>query len=184
MNKQGIQLVWGILAWFTIAWAHAQSNVEVPWARDLAAEAHATQSKRQPLLVMFTSPGCSYCERVMQEFLLPMQRNPEYRNKLAMRQVNIGSSAQLRNFGGLATTHAQFAAQHKIKLVPTIKLFDASGRELAQPLVGLLTPDFYGGYLDQAIDEALARLRSGTRSAAVAPVPRTDQRLYSFITAY
>jgi thioredoxin-related protein len=167
MNKQGIQLVWAILAWFTVSWAHAQSDVEVPWARDLAVEAQASQAKRLPLLVLFTSPGCPYCERVMQEFLLPMQRNPEYRNKVVMRQVDIGSSMQLRDFGGLATTHAQFSAQHKIKLVPTIKLFDASGRELTQPIVGLLTPDFYGGYLDQAIDEALARLRSGVKSAAV-----------------
>jgi hypothetical protein len=26
-------------------------------------------------------------------------------------------------------------------------------------MVGLMTPDFYGGYIDEAIDTALARLR-------------------------
>jgi hypothetical protein len=77
-----------------------------------------------------------------------------------MRQVDIGSDDNLRDFSGATTTQATFAGRNKVQMVPTIKLFDAQGRELTQPLVGLSTPDFYGGYLDQAIDDALAKVRA------------------------
>jgi len=49
--------------------------------------------------------------------------------------------------------------------------------ELTEPLVGLSTPDFYGSYLDQAIEAALAKVRSGSskqgrfRSAGCAIIP-------------
>ena len=57
------------------------------------------------------------------------------------------------------TTQAQFAMRYRVQMVPTVMLFDAQGNVLATPLVGLTTVDFYGGYLDQAIDEAVSKVR-------------------------
>lgn len=176
MKRYNIQLICVILTWFAMACAHAQGDADVPLARDLAAESQAAQAKQMPVLVLFMSPRCPYCEQILKEFLLPMQHNPEYRAKVVMRQVVIDSDAKLLDFAGRTTTHAQFAVQNKIKLVPTIKLFDARGRELTEPLVGLLTPDFYGAYLDQAIDEALAKVRGGSSKLGTAFVARTSLR--------
>lgn len=176
MKKHGTQLICIILTWFAMTCAQAQGDADVPVAHDLAAESQAAQAKQMPVLVLFMSPQCPYCEQVLKEFLLPMQHNPEYRTKVVMRQVVIDSNARLLDFAGRTTTHAQFAAQNKIRLVPTIKLFDARGRELTEPLVGLLTPDFYGAYLDQAIDEALAKVRSGNSKLGTAFVARTSLR--------
>jgi thioredoxin-related protein len=148
-----------ILAWFTAAGAHAQDKVEIPLARDFTLEATAATAKNVPILVLFSRHNCTFCTQVLQEFLLPMRRNAEYESKVIMRQVDIGSSAPLRTFSGKATTHARFAREHQIKLTPTIKLFDAQGHELTEPLVGLTTPDYYGGFLDQRIDAALAKVR-------------------------
>jgi thioredoxin-related protein len=150
-----------ILAWFTAAGAHAQDKVEIPLTRDFTLEATAAQAKKVPILVMFTRRNCAFCTQVLQEFLLPMRRNAEYESKVIMRQVDVGSSATLRTFSGKATTHARFARENRIKLTPTIKLFDAEGHELTEPLIGLTTPDYYGGFLDQRIDEALAKVRGG-----------------------
>jgi len=158
--KLGIRLLCGILAWITTGWGLAQSDATIPTVHDFTLEARAAQTRQLPILVLFMSPDCSYCERVLQEFLLPMQRNAEYRSKVIMRQLDVGSDDNLRDFSGVATTQTGFSGRNKVLMVPTIKLFDAQGRELTQPLVGLLTPDFYGGYLDQAIDEALARMRA------------------------
>jgi hypothetical protein len=33
------------------------------------------------------------------------------------------------------------------------------GKELAERLIGITTRDFYGGFLDEAIEESLHRLR-------------------------
>lgn len=174
MKKYGMQLICIILTWFAMTCAQAQGNADVPLARDLAAESQAAQAKRIPVLVLFMSPQCPYCDQVLKEFLLPMQHNPEYRGKVVMRQIAIDSDARLVDFAGHTTTHARFAAQNKIKLVPTIKMFDARGRELTEPLVGLLTPDFYGSYLDQVIDDALAKVRDGKTGKAF--VARTALR--------
>jgi thioredoxin-related protein len=149
-----------ILAWFTAAGAHAQDKVEIPTVRDFTLEATAARSKNVPILVLFSRRNCAFCTQVLQEFLLPMRRNAEYESKVIMRQVDVGSAAPLIAFSGKTTTQARFAREHRIKLTPTIKLFDAEGRELTEPLIGLTTPDYYGGFLDQRIDQALAKLRA------------------------
>ncbi|MHB1293117.1 MAG: thioredoxin family protein [Sulfuricella sp.] len=150
-----------ILAWFTAAGAHAQDKVEIPLVRDFTLEATNARTKNLPILVMFSRHDCVFCTQVLQEFLLPMRRNAEYESKVIMRLVDVGSSAPLRTFSGKATTHARFARENRIKLTPTIKWFDSEGRELTEPLIGLSTPDYYGGFLDQRIDEALAKMRAG-----------------------
>lgn len=150
-----------ILAWFTATGAGAQDKVEIPLVRDFTLEAANARSKNVPILVLFSRHNCAFCTQVLQEFLLPMRRNAEYESKVIMRQIDVGSSAPLVAFSGKTTTHARFAREHRIRLTPTIKLFDAEGRELAEPLIGLTTPDYYGSFLDQRIDQALARVRAG-----------------------
>lgn len=150
-----------ILAWFAAAGAHAQDKVEIPLVRDFTLEATEARTRNVPILVMFSRHGCTFCTQLLQEFLLPMRRNAEYESKVIMRQVDVDSSSPLRTFSGKATTHARFARKNRIKLTPTIKLFDAQGHELTEPLIGFTSPDYYGGFLDQRIDEALAKVRAG-----------------------
>ena len=150
------------LAWISLAGAAGQVD-EILSAADLSSEAVVSRARQMPILILFTSPNCAYCERVKQEFLLPMQRNPEYADKVIMRQIEYRGQNRLVDFSGKATTAAQFSRQHKVRLTPTIKLFDAEGRSLTEPLVGLTTPDYYGAFLDRAIDEALAKIRTSNR---------------------
>lgn len=140
--------------------ASAAGTEGLPYVKDFTAEGKAAQAKQLPILVLFMSPHCFYCERVLKEFLLPMTRNADYKTKVIMRQIDIGSNAKLRDFNGELTTQRQFASARKVQLVPTVKLFDGQGNELTEPIVGLLTVDYYGGYLDNAIDEALAKIKA------------------------
>jgi thioredoxin-related protein len=151
-----------ILAWMAPALGHAKGSGEVLLAQDLALEAKAAETARLPILVMYSRPNCGYCTQVLREFLEPMQRNAEYRDKVIMRVVKAGSRAKLRDFSGGMTTHGDFARENGVGMVPAIHLYDSWGAPLAEPLVGLTTPDYYGGFLDQRIDEALAKVR-GTK---------------------
>jgi hypothetical protein len=45
-------------------------------------------------------------------------------------------------------------------VAPTVLFLDRNGRNLASPLRGL-QPDFYGAYLEQAVDTARAKLAEG-----------------------
>ena len=147
------------LAWISLAGASGPVG-EIAATADLTREAAVSRARQVPILILFTASNCPYCERVKQEFLLPMQRNPEYADKVVMRQIEYQGRSKLVDFSGKPTTAAQFSQQQKVRLTPTIKLFDAEGRSLTEPLVGLTTAEFYGAYLDRAIDEALAKIRA------------------------
>jgi thioredoxin-related protein len=151
--------MFAILAWMAHApvWADA---VGVPFSQNLQADAQLAKSRGVPLLVMFSSPNCTYCERVLNEFLLPMQRNPDYAKKVLMRQVEVGSDRKLIDFKGKTTTNGGFAVQHNVMLSPTVIVFDYQGNEAADPVVGLGTVDYYGSFLDNAIDAGLAKVRA------------------------
>lgn len=150
-----------ILAWFTAAGAHAADSAEVPIAHNLAADAQEAKTRGVPIMLVFGSRNCPFCLLLNRDFLQPMRRNPEYEAKVMMRRIDITANVALRGFSGKITTQARFGKENGIKLTPTIKLFDAEGRELTEPLIGLSTPDYYGGFLDQRIDEALAKVRTG-----------------------
>jgi thioredoxin-related protein len=151
--------MFAILAWMAHApvWADA---VGVPFSQNLQADAQLAKSRGVPLLVMFSSPNCAYCERVLNEFLLPMQRNPDYAKKVLMRQVEVGSDRKLIDFKGKTTTNGGFSVLHSVMLSPTLIVFDYQGKEAAEPLVGLGPVDYYGGYLDNAIDAGLAKVHA------------------------
>ncbi len=154
-------LIAGILAW---AFAHpalaGSGHADVPMTDNLKAEAKDAQKRKVPILLVFTTPFCPYCERVKAEYLGPMVNDPNYRDKVLIRQIEAGSDWSLVGFDGRKTTHGAYAASQKIAMVPTIKVVDAQGNELSKPIVGFLTPDFYLGYIEDAMNEGLEKIRA------------------------
>jgi thioredoxin-related protein len=150
----------GILAWFFLGVTAAHGGEGVPLARDLRADGMVAKEKKIPLLVMFGTPACPYCKLVLNDFLVPMSRNADYQGKVMMRQVEINSDRPLLDFSGKGTSHRRFAKAYQIKLAPTVVMFDAEGRVVGEPMVGVSTPDYYGAFLDRAIDEAVEKVRS------------------------
>ena len=149
-----------ILAWALGLPALVQATEGLVRAQDLQADAREAARRKVPILVVFTSPTCHFCDRVKREYLIPMHRDRAYRNRVVIREVDIGSTRRLVGFDGKPTTEGSFAAAAQVILVPTVKVYDASGNEASAPIVGLLTPDYYFGYLEAAIGEG-ARKASG-----------------------
>jgi hypothetical protein len=73
--------------------------------------------------------------------------------------MKIDGSGTVRDFDGKLITVDEFTDRYNISVTPTVVFLDGSGAQLAPKRVGLSTPDFYGGYLDQSIDLALDVLR-------------------------
>lgn len=165
MKKLQNWLLAFILAWPLAAWTAAETHLGLPMALDLQADARQAREQRVPILVIFGSATCPHCHRALKEYLVPMHNNAEYRGKVIMRYVEAGSALKLNDFSGAATNHKAFTKMNNVAVTPTIKLFDSTGAEVSEPLVGLLSADFYGAYLDRAIDEGLARIRTGIGTA-------------------
>lgn len=140
--------------------ALAEPAVNLPVAKSFEADGKLAASKKIPILVLYTSPGCQYCERAKSEYLVPMLNDPMYKNKVIMREVDITSQNPITLFNGSKSTGEAFATQHKVTMVPTIKLMNAQNVALAEPIVGLLIQDFYFGYIDSAINLGLQKMRA------------------------
>lgn len=150
----------GILAWALGASGPlAAADTALPHAADLAADAALAKKKRVPLLVLFSSPTCHYCERVKAEYLKPMQQDPAFADRVLIREVSVGMTTPLVDFSGARTTEGGFASASGVFMVPTVKIFDARGAAVGEALVGLLSPDYYYGYLVDAIDAGLRVMR-------------------------
>lgn len=156
--KQAVAWLGGIVAWAALSAGAADG---VPYARDLRQDMAQARGVQGPLLIAFVGEHCGYCERVLNEFLIPMSRNTDYKRKVVMRRVEIGSERPLRDFAGRKIDHDTLANQYGVHFVPTVALFDEQGRMLGKPLVGLTTVDYYGMYLDETIDKAVAQVRAG-----------------------
>jgi len=155
INKFLLLILLAILGW----WVTLSKAEGLPVIRDLTIEAKASQKLQAPILILFMSKYCSYCEQALQDYLLPMHHDTAYKGKVILRQVETGSSERIIDFKGKVTTQRDLAGRYRALTVPTIILFDSKGEELNR-IVGLLTADYYLAHLDGAIDEAQARIKA------------------------
>lgn len=132
---------------------------ELTPAHDLKADAQAACASGRPLLVFFAAHGCPYCRVVEEDYLIPMLRQPQSERPI-IRVVTIDDLGSLRDFNGKRVEIADFARQQGASLTPQVKLFGPDGKELVPGLVGLMTQDFYGGYLEDAIATATQKMQA------------------------
>lgn len=152
--------IWAlILAWGLALSGTAGAASGLVQAKNFQTDARAAAKRQVPILVVFTSPGCSYCDRVKREYLVPMHKDPAYRSRVIIREVTMGAPTPLTGFDGASTTEGAFAAAHKVFMVPTVMVFDTHGVATSEPIVGLLIADYYFGYLEAAIDEGKRKVR-------------------------
>jgi thioredoxin-related protein len=147
--------VFCILAWLLAPSALAQTLTS---ATDLAADALLARTAHEPVLVFFSEASCPWCERVRREYLLPMQGDAAYRGRVLIREIDTGSDAALKDFSGHATSQKDFARRFNVHKVPVLALFGPDGELLTEPMVGMALPDFYQGYIDDAIDTGRRKL--------------------------
>lgn len=129
---------------------------QLPTPASLRGAAQAAAARGQPLVVMITLAGCPYCEIVRKHYLLPMRREGLVH---AVQLDVLDRTANLQGFDGQMSTPAALASSWKARFTPTVLFFGPDGRELAERLVGVAVPDFYGEYLEARLNEARTRLK-------------------------
>ena len=110
------------------------------------------------LVIEFSSEYCAFCRKLEELFLLPMQRNAEYREKILVRYVSLDAYETLVDYDGLSKSTSEFASRYGVSLTPTLIFIDGDGVELSEKLVGIWSEDFFGGFIDDRIDEARKKL--------------------------
>ena len=154
------RLLAGLAGLLLISSAHA-AGVELTDLSDFQADTVDAKSQQLPILVMFSASYCGYCSTLKEEFLKPMLLSGDYTDKVIIRVLEIDGADDIRDIDGAKIDPESLADRYNIQLTPTLAFIDPRGKELAPRLIGMTTIDFYGGYLDDAIDNSLIQLRGG-----------------------
>jgi thioredoxin-related protein len=157
-----VRLVWfGLLLLFaTSVEADRLPYVKLREPMDLQAVGQEAKQRQLPILIMFSRQGCPYCDVVREEFLKPMLRSGDYTDRVIMLEIHSDGHAQLRDFDGTIIKAEALAHRYRASFAPTVVFLNYQGKELVERLIGITTRDFYGGFLDEAIDRSLQRVRS------------------------
>jgi hypothetical protein len=152
------------LAWLAIlAWLPgpllAVGDAPLTPAQDLRRDAAQMRAQKAPMLILFSREGCNWCVQARRDYLVPMQRESAARRRVLIREVDVDQDAPLVDFSGRKTTHRDFGTEEKARFTPTVILYGPDGARLADPLVGMAIPDFYGTYLERAVDQSIDKLR-------------------------
>ncbi len=125
---------------------------------DLRSEAQVLESENLILVLEFSSEYCAYCRKLESLFLLPMQRNAAYGDKILIRTISLDAHETVVDLEGRTVSTSEFASRYGVSLTPTLLFLNAEGIEMSERLVGIWSEDFYGGFIDNRIDEARHRL--------------------------
>ena len=135
-----------------------RADTALPAAHDLRASAAAAAARGEALVVLFSLPGCTYCETVRASTYRWLVRDGD-----PVVQVDMRGHDVIRGFDGRVTDGAALARSYRVHLAPTALFVGPGGDELAARLVGAGVPDYYGGEVDQARQDAAAKLRAARR---------------------
>jgi hypothetical protein len=158
IGKRWRAVRWGcaaILASCTLAAAGAAA---LPFARDLAADGRAARESGRIIVVLYRTSDCSYCRKVRDGFLGPMQASAEAAKQVIVREIDVESGRSVIGFDGHPTTHAALGKGRRVKIVPYVVFLGPQGEPLAEPLIGISSTDLYGGLLERRIEAARAKL--------------------------
>ena len=147
-----------LLATFLAAAAANGSVVGMKSVKDFRQESAIARAQNLILVLEFASDDCPYCRKLEALFLLPMQRNAGYDAKILIRSISLSDFDTVIDFDGRSMTTNEFAARYEVDLTPTLLFLNADGIEMSERLVGIWSEDFYGGFIDNRIDEARDRL--------------------------
>ncbi len=151
-----------LISTHSLLWA-ADKRPELPQINDARNEASMAQQKKLPILIMFGTEGCPFCQLLKEDFLIPMIISGDYTDKVILREAYVAANISLIDFTGKKVSSSEFARHYGVSLYPTTVLVDHTGEPLVEKIIGITTPSLFGGTLDDAIDKALLKLTAMER---------------------
>ena len=133
---------------------------EVPLIDDFAAFARAARRRGLPIVLLVSRSDCSYCALLKDEVLNPMVKSREYDDLALLGELMLDAAEPLRWFQGEYERRDDIGSRLGTDLTPTLLFLAPDGTELVPRMRGVNTVEFFGFYLDRAIESARARLKA------------------------
>ena len=155
----GLGIGVGLALWALLVAVDAQAvSAGVSQVENFAALGDRARNGHVPILLVVSQADCPYCELLKREILEPMLISGEYDGRVLIRELFIDSGLPVRDFDGQVVVPDELARRYRARLTPTVLFLDHHGREIGKRMIGINTVEFYGYYLDVAIDTARQRL--------------------------
>ncbi len=127
--------------------------------RDFSELGKLAREKQMVILISVAQDHCPFCHKITEEILDPMLISGDYDDTVLIRQLLIDPWESVVDFEGKTRPAANFADDYKVWVTPTLLFLDPRGKELNPRMLGIQTVEMYGYYVDEAIDNALEKLR-------------------------
>lgn len=138
---------------------HAERN-NFPQPADFSSTGYDARVKNVPIMVLFSSVHCDYCKFIKEEFLNPMIKSGDYLDKVIIKVVEDDEGDEVIDFNKETIGSGDFSDRYKIIFTPTMVFINSDGVEIAERIVGLGNVEYFGGFLDEAIDNAQIKINS------------------------
>ena len=136
----------------------------IAWAESFVMDATSSRDLELPIIVFVTQQGCQFCAALRRQVLYPMIRAGELSGKAIIREVSLDSGFTLQDFNGNEISGKRFSTGYAAVVTPTLLFLDASGKEIAEKMVGISNIEFYSFYLSKSIESASEHLKKNPES--------------------
>ena len=119
---------------------------------DLPADLAWMQEHDKPMMVFFHASYCGYCQKIDDEFIIPMRLSPKYQGRLIIRRVQIDGDQTFIGVDGTKQEPEALADHLDVRGVPYVLFFAPSGQRIGE-ITGT-APGFYNHYLERNVDRA------------------------------
>ena len=111
-----------------------------------------------PVLLLFTTDDCEYCEAIRKHYLLPMIESGDYASKIVFRQIYIDSFSYIRDEQGKLISGDNIALKYDVDVTPTLLFLNSEWQELSERIVGINGLDYFDKLLSTSISRAQSKI--------------------------
>ena len=146
----------GILVWLLLisGVVLSDSSTDILPTDDWSAEVTEARKAGLPILILFSSEYCGYCDRLKSEVLERLAKSGEIKNFAWIRELDIKRGGKIRDFDGEKIRTKIFVDRYDVYATPTLVLVDHQGDPLGTPIVGFNNPEDYVTDLEYFLDVA------------------------------
>jgi len=134
--------------------------VEIIELTDFNTLTKKAQQTGKVIMLEMSATYCGYCKTLEEEIIKPMLRSGDYNDNVLIRQVNIDIHGLMDDLGGDKTSPDQLARRYDIFITPTLLFLDGQGEEVSERILGVNSLDYYGAYVDEALEQGYHKIQS------------------------
>ncbi|MCW8943765.1 MAG: thioredoxin fold domain-containing protein [Sedimenticola sp.] len=145
-----------IVALFSIPFIAHAASLGFPVVNDWSLEATSAMEAQKPIMVVFSSDSCQYCDNLTEQVLRPLINNGNLNHRVHLREYKTNRGGKVRDFDGEPIRSRIFVTRYQIFATPTVLFLAPNGEIIGKPIVGFNSAESYRPLLDEAISKAAA----------------------------